>query len=163
MQFKSLTDKFYYILTSDELYNMELGAVANIVSLILDEISTETIKYFVFRNIDDCKQFIGEMNSRIGEDIVEFNEMCANSDVIKNNACMLTMTNDDDGGFTCKLDIHDDDAYTDYDFMIAILEDKISNNNINLRKLLKRVLHNRTVKRFIANYDIDNVVFDDLL
>ena len=163
MEFNSLTDKFHYILLTGEICNMELGLAANILNLLLEKIGTEKIRYFVFPNVDDCKQFIDSMNSKTGNTI-DFNELIDHSENIKNNACMLTVTMNDDG-CTLNLDINTcDDEYADYDFMMKILDDMIiDNNNINLRKVLKRLLQDRDVKAFIKKYEVEDIVIDDVI
>ena len=163
MEFNSLTDKFHYILLTGEICNMELGLAANILNSLLEKIGTEKIKYFVFPNVDNCKQFIDSMNSKTGN-AIDFNELIDHSENIKNNACMLTITMNDDG-CTLNLDINTcDDEYADYDFMMKILDDMIiDNNNINLRKVLKRLLQDRDVKAFIKKYEVEDIVIDDVI
>ena len=163
MEFNSLTDKFHYILLAGEICNMELGLAANILNLLLEKIGTEKIRYFVFPNVDDCKQFIDSMNSKTGN-AIDFNELIDHSENIKNNACMLTITMNDDG-CTVNLDVNScDDEYADYDFMMKILGDMIiDNNNINLRKVLKRLLQDRDVKAFIKKYEVEDILIDDVI
>jgi hypothetical protein len=118
--------------------------------------------YLVFPNIDNCKQFVISMNSKVGEHIIEFNDLIDNPENIKNNACMLTITDDYDG-FTFKLNVNtDDDEYGDYDFIMTILDDLVlNNNNINIRKILKRLLQDRTIKAFIKKYEVEDILIDD--
>lgn len=164
MEFNSLTDKFHYILLTGEICNMELGLAANILNLLLEKIGTEKIKYFVFPNADNCKQFIDLMNTKVGEHVIDFNELTANSPNTKINACMLTITTNDDG-FTFNLDVNScDDEDADYDFMMSILNDLIiDNNNINLRKILKRLLQDRDIKAFIKKYEVEDILIDDII
>lgn len=163
MEFNSLTDKFHYILLTGEICNMELGLAANILNSLLEKIGTEKIKYFVFPNVDNCKQFIDSMNSKTGN-AIDFNELIDHSENIKNNACMLTITMNDEG-CTLNLDVNScDDEYADYDFMMKILGDMIiDNNNINLRKILKRLLQDRDIKAFIKKYEVEDIPIDDII
>lgn len=164
MEFNSLTDKFHYILLTGEICNMELGLAANILNSLLEKIGTEKIKYFVFPNVDNCKQFIDSLNSKVGEHIIEFKDLIDNPENIKNTACMLTITMNDDG-CTVNLDVNScDDEYADYDFMMKILDDLVlNNNNINLRKILKRLLQDRDIKAFIKKYEVEDILIDDVI
>ena len=151
MQFKSLTDKFYYILTSDELYNIELELAINIVASIYMATADKNSNYMVFPSVIKCREFIDLMNSQ-SKTAINFYELLNDTDDVQNNACILSMCKDDEN-FTAQLEVNPNGNDT-VKFLQYIIKDRVIDKNINLRKILKTLLYDHNIKSFIKKYDI---------
>ena len=156
MEFKSLTDKFHYIMTTDELYNIELELAINIVASIYMATADKNSNYMVFQTVNKCREFIDLMNSQC-KTAINFYELLNDTDDVQNNACILSMCkesiNKDDVNFTVQLEVNPNGNDT-VDFLQYIIKDRVIDKNINLRKILKTLLYDHNIKSFIKKYDI---------
>lgn len=151
MQFKSLTDKFYYIMTTDELYNIELELAINIVASIYMATADKNSNYMVFQTVNKCREFIDLMNSQ-SKTAINFYELLKDTDDVQNNACILSMCKDDEN-FTVQLEVNPNGNDT-VKFLQYIIKDRVIDKNINLRKILKTLLYDHNIKSFIKKYDV---------
>ena len=151
MQFKSLTDKFYYIMTTDELYNIELELAINIVASIYMATADKNSNYMVFQTVNKCREFIDLMNSQ-SKTAINFYELLNDTDDVQNNACILSMCKDDEN-FTVQLEVNPNENDT-VKFLQYIIKDRVIDKNINLRKFLKNLLQDHNIKSFIKKYDV---------
>lgn len=151
MQFKSLTDKFYYIMTTDELYNIELELAINIVASIYMATADKNSNYMVFQTVNKCREFIDLMNSQ-SKTAINFYELLNDTDDVQNNACILSMCKDDEN-FTVQLEVNPNGNDT-VKFLQYIIKDRVIDKNINLRKILKTLLQDHNIKSFIKKYDV---------
>lgn len=157
MQFNSLTDKFHYILTTDELYNVNPELAVNFVASIFMEICDKNTNYMLFSSVDNCRKFIELTNTTCkSESAINFNELISNDikndENVPNNACMLTMHLHDDNKIAVELEVSQSDDTVG--FLQYIINDRILDKNINLRKILKTLLFDRSLKHIIKKYDI---------
>ena len=151
MQFKSLTDKFYYILTTNELYNIDIELAINIVASIYMDTADKNSNYMLFPTVNKCREFIDLMNSQC-ETAINFYELLNDSDDVQNNACILSMCKDDEN-FTVQLEVNPNGNDT-VKFLQYIIKDRVIDKNINLRKILKNLLQDHNIKSFIKKYDV---------
>ena len=147
MQFKSLTDKFYYILTTNELRNVNPELAANFVASILMEICDKNTTCMVFSSVNNCRKFIELTNKTC-----KFNELVNNDHSVQNNACILTMRLHDDNKIAMELEISQTDDTVE--FLQNIINDRVIDKNINLRKILKTLLFDRNIKTIVKKYKI---------
>ena len=154
MQFKSLTDKFYYILTTNELRNVNPELAANFVASILMEICDKNTTCMVFSSVNNCRKFIELTNKTCKPDsAIDFNELVNNDHSVPNNvACILTMRLHDDNKIAMELEVSPTDDTVE--FLQYIIKDRVIDKNINLRKILKTLLFDRSIKTIVKKYKI---------
>lgn len=154
MEFKSLTDKFHYILTSDELYKANPELAANFVASILMEICDKNTTCMVFSSVNNCRKFIELTNKTCKPDsVIDFNELVNNDDNVPNYACILTMRlHEDNNKIAMELEVSQTDDTVE--FLQYIIKDRVIDKNINLRKILKTLLFDRSIKTIVKKYKI---------
>ena len=163
MQFKSLTDKLYHIVTSGELLNMHFGDCLYILNEIFSQMNDEEEYIVLFENGWDCKDILSSLRNDLVESAESRGVKTTNNDSVSLDECIEL-----DKPCILKIEacvdndtLHVNPSCRSFDNEIEmlhhvndIMNEQLIGNNIDIRKILKQSLHDRTLKRFIAKYDI---------
>lgn len=163
MEFKSLTDKLYHIVTSGELLNMHFGDCLYILNEIFAQMNDEEDYIVLFENGWDCKDVLSSLRNDTVESAESRGIKTINNDTVPldecielDKPCILKIETYVENGA-----LHVNPSGISFDNEIEMLQhvndimnEKLIDNNIDIRKILKQSLHDRTLKRFVAKYDI---------
>lgn len=165
--FKSLTDKFYYIITTDEIVKMPSRYFIPIINVLFDY--TDNHLCSLFPNGKECMEFIKNMNARVARAdksydcvaLADFNakeEQKLDALEQRNTLCLLTnhVETLPDGKQDLISSIeYPDDLYGEYDFVLHIVKERILDKNLNLKKILKKVLKDDYIRTIVETHVVD--------
>lgn len=165
--FKSLTDKFYYIITTDEIVNMPSRYYIPIINVLFDY--TDNHLCSLFPNGKQCMEFIKNMNARMvrvdkSHDYVALGDFNAKEDqkldVLEQRNTLCLLTNHVETLPDGKQDLissieYPDDLYGEYDFVLRIVKERILDKNLNLKKILKKVLKDDYIRMIVETHNVD--------
>lgn len=167
-------DKLYNIVTTDEISNLNIETASYILNMLFTKVHPDDGNVFVFDSFQTCKDYVHHMFSHMngftttGNDLKytlsidndderylnSLDEVDASS---LDNICLLTVI------YKCRdnniitlfpsIKIFDDEE-SFYTYIINFIKEKIIDKNVNLRKILKKLLQDVDIKSFIKKYDI---------
>ena len=166
--FKSLTDKFYYIITTDEIVKMPSRYFTHVINVLFEHTNNHLCS--LFPNGKECMEFAKNMNALADKtcagyvkvkEITDFNAKEEQKlDVLeqKDTLCLLTHRVETlpDGRLNLISCIeYPDDIYGEYDFVLRIVKERILDKKLNLKKILKKVLKDDYIKLIIETHIVE--------
>ena len=151
----TLLDKFYHIVTTDEIARLPAFAYIHIINKLFEHTDKPCI---LFDSGSECKACVECMNYmlELGCDAEEQQRLnhIGNVDAI----CMLENYDKimPDGSHAIMSDIAIVNHEDEYDFVLEIMEDKILSKIPDLKKALKKLLKEKAIRNVIRNHTIHN-------
>ena len=149
----TLLDKFYHIVTTDEIARLPAFAYIHIINKLFEHTDKPCI---LFDSGSECKACVECMNYmlELGCDAEEQQRLnhIGNVDAI----CMLENYDKimPDGSHAIMSDIAIVNHEDEYDFVLEIMEDKILSKIPDLKKALKKLLKEKAIRNVIRNHVI---------
>ena len=152
----TLLDKFYHIVTTDEITGLPIFKMIHIINRLFDFTDNQCIS--LFYNGAECKAFVEYMNCELGLDCDEEEQERLNNIGNVDAICMLENYDKimPDGSHAIMSDIAIVNHEDEYDFVLEIMEDKILNKIPDLKKALKKLLKEKAIRNAIRNHVIRN-------
>lgn len=168
-----LLDKFYNIVTTDEISNLDIETSSYILNMLFTKVHPDDGNVFIFDSFQTCKDYIYHMFGHMdgfttkdgdskytvsidNDDVRYLNSLNEVNGSLLDNICLLTVIykcRDNNITFFPSIKIFDDeDSF--YGYIINFIKEKIIDKNVNLRKILKKLLQDNDIKSFIKKYDI---------
>lgn len=151
----TLLDKFYHIVTTDEIAKLPAFAYIHIINKLFDYTDKPCI---LFDSGSECKACVECMNYMLGLDCDEEEQERLNNIGNVDALCMLENYDEimPDGSHAMTSDIAIVNPEDEYDFVLEIMEDKILSKILDLKKALKKLLKNDLIRDAIKNHVIRN-------
>jgi hypothetical protein len=151
----TLLDKFYHIVTTDEIARLPAFAYIHIINKLFEHTDKP---YILFDNGSECKACVECMNYTLGLDCDAEEQERLNNIGNVDALCMLESYDKimPDGSHAVMSDIAIVDPECEYDFVLEIMEDKILSKIKNLKKVLSKLLKNEMIRDSIKSHVIRN-------
>lgn len=166
--FKSLTDKFYYIITTDEIVKMPIRYFIPVINVLFEH--TDNRLCSLFPNGKECMEFVKNMYALADKscadcdkvkEIIDYNASEEQKlDVLEQKDTLCLLTNHietlPDGNQDLISSIeYPDDIYGEYDFVLSIVKERILDKNLNLKKILKKALKDGDIRMIIETHIVE--------
>ena len=149
----TLLDKFYHIVTTDEIAKLPAFAYIHIINKLFEYTDNPCI---LFDSGSECKACVECMNYTLGLDCDEEEQQRLNHIGNVDAICMLENYDEimPDGSHAVMSDIAIVNPEDEYDFVLEIMEDKILSKIKNLKKVLSKLLKNEMIRDSIKSHVI---------
>jgi len=149
----TLLDKFYHIVTTDEIARLPAFAYIHIINKLFEHTDKPCI---LFDSGSECKACVECMNYMLELDCDAEEQEHLNN--IGNVDALCMLENYDkimpDGSHAVMSDIAIVNPEDEYDFVLEIMEDKILSKIKNLKKVLSKLLKNSMIRDAIKSHVI---------
>lgn len=151
----TLLDKFYHIVTTDEIARMPEFAYIHIINKLFEHTGKPCI---LFDSGSECKACVECMNYMLELDCDAEEQERLNNIGNVDALCMLESYDKimPDGSHAIMSDIAIVNPEDEYDFVLEIMEDKILSKIPDLKKALKKLLKEKAIRNAIRNHVIRN-------
>ena len=151
----TLLDKFYHIVTTDEIARLPAFAYIHIINKLFEHTDKPCI---LFDSGSECKACVECMNYMLELDCDEEEQERLNNIGNVDAICMLENYDKimPDGSHAIMSDIAIVNHEDEYDFVLEIMEDKILSKIPDLKKALKKLLKEKAIRNVIRNHVIHN-------
>ena len=151
----TLLDKFYHIVTTDEITDLPIFKMIHIINRLFDFTDNQCIS--LFYNGAECKAFIEYLNREGNTECYKEETELINSLVELDTLCLLenyveTMPN---GDIVVTSNIKHKYGY-EYEFILEIMNERILSKIPDLKKALKKLLKEKAIRNAIRNHVIRN-------
>ena len=149
----TLLDKFYHIVTTDEIAKLPAFAYIHIINKLFEHTDKPCI---LFDSGSECKACVECMNYMLELDCDEEEQERLNNIGNVDALCMLESYDEimPDGSHAVMSDIAIVNPEDEYDFVLEIMEDKILSKIKNLKKVLSKLLKNEMIRDSIKSHVI---------
>lgn len=149
----TLLDKFYHIVTTDEIAKLPAFAYIHIINKLFEHTDKPCI---LFDSGSECKACVECMNYMLELDCDEEEQERLNNIGKVDAICMLESYDEimPDGSHAVMSDIAIVNSEDEYDFVLEIMEDKILSKIKNLKKVLSKLLKNEMIRDSIKSHVI---------
>ena len=149
----TLLDKFYHIVTTDEIARLPAFAYIHIINKLFEHTDKPCI---LFDSGSECKACVECMNYMLELDCDEEEQERLNNIGKVDALCILESYDKimPDGSHAVMSDIAIVNHEDEYDFVLEIMEDKILNKIPDLKKALKKLLKEKAIRNVIRNHVI---------
>ena len=149
----TLLDKFYHIVTTDEIAKLPAFAYIHIINKLFEHTDKPCI---LFDSGSECKACVECMNYMLELDCDEEEQERLNHIGNVDAICMLENYDKimPDGSHAVMSDIAIVNPEDEYDFVLEIMEDKILSKIPDLKKALKKLLKEKAIRNVIRNHVI---------
>ena len=151
----TLLDKFYHIVTTDEIAKLPAFAYIHIINKLFEYTDKPCI---LFDSGSECKACVECMNYTLGLDCDEEEQERLNHIGNVDAICMLENYDEimPDGSHAVMSVIAIVNSEDAYDFVLEIMEDNILSKIKNLKKVLSKLLKNEMIRDSIKSHVIHN-------
>ena len=151
----TLLDKFYHIVTTDEIAKLPAFAYIHIINKLFEHTDKPCI---LFDSGSECKACVECMNYMLELDCDAEEQQRLNHIGNVDALCILESYDKimPDGSHAIMSDIAIVNPEDEYDFVLEIMEDKILNKIPDLKKALKKLLKEKAIRNVIRNHVIHN-------